>query len=293
MNTTRSAANKGMRILVAGARGMLGTDLVCVLEEKGHEVFATDVEELDITQPDFLARMIGDICPDVVVNCAAYTNVDRAEEEPERAFRINGLGAKNLSLVCEDHDIELCHISTDYVFDGTKEGPYLPDDPPNPINAYGRSKLAGEESIREIMNKYYIIRTSWLYGRYGKNFVYTILDLAKKQRELRIVSDQIGSPTWTGTLARVISVVIGTKKYGLYHVTDRTDGGVSWFEFAREIVRIFGIKADVVPVRSGDCSLLAKRPQNSVLDLISTESTLKVEMPSWKESLKGFFQTVN
>lgn len=282
-----------MRILVTGARGMLGTDLVCVLEEKGHEVFATDVEELDITQPDFLARMIGDICPDVVVNCAAYTNVDKAEEEPDRAYRINGLGVNNLALACEGHDIELCHISTDYVFDGTKKGPYTPDDHPNPINAYGRSKLAGEESIREIMKKYYIIRTSWLYGKYGKNFVTTVLDLAKRQGDLRIVSDQIGSPTWTVTLARVISVIIGTEKYGMYHVTDRTGGGISWYEFAREIVRLFGMKADVVPVKAGDLGSLAKRPRNSVLDLIATESILNVEMPYWKESLRGFFQTVN
>lgn len=282
-----------MRILVTGARGMLGTDLVCVLEEKGHEVFATDVEELDITQPDFLARMIGDICPDVVVNCAAYTNVDKAEEEPDRAYRINGLGVNNLALACEGHDIELCHISTDYVFDGTKKGPYTPDDRPNPINAYGRSKLAGEESIREIMKKYYIIRTSWLYGKYGKNFVTTVLDLAKRQGDLRIVSDQIGSPTWTVTLARVISVIIGTEKYGMYHVTDRTGGGISWYEFAREIVRLFGMKADVVPVKAGDLGSLAKRPRNSVLDLIATESILNVEMPYWKESLRGFFQTVN
>lgn len=275
---------------MTGARGMLGTDLVCVLEEKGHEVFATDVQELDITLLDFLARMIGDICPDVVVNCAAYTNVDKAEEEPERAYRINGLGAKNLALVCEADNIELCHISTEYVFDGTKEGPYMPDDPPNPINVYGKSKLAGEACIREIMKNYYIIRTSWLYGRYGKNFVYSILDLAKKQRELRIVSDRIGSPTWTGTLARVISVVIGTRKYGLYHATDRTEEGVSWFEFARHIVENAGLDVRITPIKSEEYPQKADRPKNSLLDIAGIENEFGESLPPWEESLKNLLR---
>jgi len=277
-----------MRVLVTGARGMLGTDLVCVLEEKGHEVFATDIEELDITQPDFLSKMIGDICPDVVVNCAAYTNVDKAEEEPENAYQINGLGVKNLALVCEDLDIDLCHISTDYVFDGTKEGPYTPDDPPNPINAYGQSKLAGEKYIQEIMKKFYIIRTSWLYGKYGKNFVYAVLDLAKKQSEIRIVDDQIGSPTWTVTLSKMIAKIIQTQKYGIYHVTDKTEKGINWYQFAREIVRLSGLDIKVVAIKTEDFPLKAKRPKSSVLDLVMVKMLLKEDLPFWKNSLKKF-----
>jgi len=279
-----------MRILVTGARGMLGTDLVCVLEEKGHEVFATDVEELDITLPVFLSRVIGDIGPDVVVNCAAYTNVDKAEEEQEEANRINGLGAKNLALVCEDHNIDLCHISTDYVFDGTKKGPYTPDDLPHPINVYGKSKLAGEKNIREIMKRYYIIRTSWLYGKYGKNFVTKVLDLARNQGDLRIVSDQIGSPTWTVTLARVISVIIGTEKYGLYHATDRTEGGISWYEFARNIVQFAGLDAGITPIRSEEFPQKAARPKNSVLDIGGIEKEFGGNLPCWEESLKSLLQ---
>ncbi len=269
---------------------MLGTDLVCVCEEKGHEVFATDIEELDITRPDFLFRMIKDICPDAVVNCAAYTNVDGAEDEPEKAFLINGTGVKNLALACEDLDVDLCHISTDYVFDGTKEGPYLPDDPPNPINVYGQSKLAGENHIREIMTEFCIVRTSWLYGKYGKNFVYKVLDLAKKQEELRIVSDQTGSPTWTGTLARVITDLIAAKKYGLYHATDETEGGLSWFQFAREIVEMAGLDARIVPVRSEEFPQKANRPRNSLLDLSGIRKVLTEDLPDWKESLKNLMK---
>jgi dTDP-4-dehydrorhamnose reductase len=277
-----------MRILVTGARGMLGTDLVCVLEEKGDEVFATDVEELDITQLEYLNKMIGDICPDVVVNCAAYTEVDRAEEEPNKAFSVNAKGAKNLALVCKEFDIDLCHISTDYVFDGTKNAPYMPDDPPSPINTYGKSKLAGEKNIQEIMKKFYIIRTSWLYGKYGKNFVFKMLELAKKQKELRVVDDQIGSPTWTVTLARVIAELIGKEMYGLYHVTDETGGGISWYEFAKEILKRSDHELKVIPITSKEFPLLAKRPKNSVLDLKNVQSLLGDKLPDWHESLDKF-----
>ncbi len=279
-----------MRILVTGARGMLGTDLVCILEEKGHELFATDVEELDITKIDFLRKMIEDICPDTVINCAAYTDVDKAEEEVEKAFLVNGQGVQNLALVCKDLDIDLCHISTDYVFDGTKDGAYTPDDPPNPINTYGKSKLAGEKYIQEIMKKFYIIRSSWLYGKYGKNFVYKVLDLAKKQRELRVVDDQIGSPTWAVTLARMIMDIVETKKYGIYHVTDKTENGISWFEFAKEIMCLSGLKTDVIPITTEEFPLPAKRPKNSVLDLTMIKSLLNESLPSWKESLRLFFK---
>ncbi len=274
-----------MRILVTGARGMLGTDLVCILEENEHEVFATDVEELDITQLEGLQKTVRDIDPDVLINCAAYTDVDKAEEEPDKAFLINGVGAQNLALVCKDSDIDLCHISTDYVFDGTKKDPYTTDDLPNPINTYGRSKLAGEEYIQQIGHKFYIVRTSWLYGKYGKNFVYKILDLAKKQKELRVVDDQKGSPTWTVTLARVIDRLIQTKKFGIYHVTDSTPGGISWCEFAKEITEKSGLTVRIIPISAAEFSQPARRPKYSVLDLIEIKSILNQELPSWKDSL--------
>lgn len=277
-----------MRILVTGARGMLGTDLVCVLEEKEHEVFATDIEELDITQLDGLNKVVKDICPDVIVNCAAYTDVDKAEEEVEQAFLVNGLGVQNLAFVCEDLDIELCHISTDYVFDGTKDGPYLTDDPPNPINTYGKSKLAGEQHVQEIMRKFYIIRSSWLYGKYGKNFVYTVLDLAKKQRELRVVDDQIGSPTWSITLSHATARLVQIKKYGIYHVTDNTTGGISWKKFAEEIVKQSSFNVKVIPIKTEDYPRPAPRPKNSVLDLTMVRLVLDEDLVSWDKSLKKF-----
>ena len=279
-----------MRILVTGARGMLGTDLVCILEEKEHEVFATDIDELDITQLDFLRKMTEEISPDIIINCAAYTDVDKAEEEPDKAFLINGIGVQNLALVCKDLDIDLCHISTDYVFDGTKEEPYTPNDVPCPLNTYGKSKLAGEKYIQEILSKFYIIRTSWLYGKYGKNFVYTILNLAKKQKKLKVVNDQIGSPTWTMTLAQVIAKIIPTHKYGLYHATDKTESGISWYEFAKEIVRLSGLKSEVIPVKTEEFPRPAKRPTNSVLDSATIELILDENLPSWEQSLQKFLK---
>jgi len=281
-----------MRILVTGARGMLGTDLVCLLEEKGHELFATDVEELDITNLDFLDKMIGDICPDVVINCAAYSDVDKAEEEGKIAFLVNGLGVRNLAHVCGELNIDLCHISTDYVFDGTKEGPYSPDDPPHPINTYGKSKLAGEKNIQEILNEYYIIRTSWLYGKNGNNFVSKIIDSAKKQKEIHVVDDQVGSPTWTVALSQAISLIITTKKYGIYHVTGETDGGISWYRFAQEIVKLSGLNSEVLPVKTGDFPVVAERPKNSVLDLSVAETVLNENLPLWNDSLKKFLSAL-
>jgi len=277
-----------MKILVTGAKGMLGTDLVPILKGKGHEVIATDIEELDITVPDQIKEVVRAAVPDIVINCAAYTQVDKAEEEPEKAFLINGQGAQNLALVCKDLDIDLCHISTDYVFDGTKDGPYKPDDPPNPINTYGKSKLAGEKYIQELLKKFYIIRSSWLYGKYGKNFVYTVMDLAKKQKELRVVDDQFGSPTWTVTLAWAITDIIETKKYGIYHVTDTTEGGTSWYEYAKEIVRLSGLQTEVIPVKTKEFPRPAPRPKNSVLDLTTVKLLLNESLPSWKESLQKF-----
>lgn len=281
-----------MKILVTGAKGMLGTDLVRILEENEYKVFATDIEELDITQFDSLEKKVSNISPNVIINCAAFTDVDKAEEELDKAFLINGIGVQNLALVCKDLDIDLCHISTDYIFDGTKEGPYMPGDSPNPINTYGKSKLAGEKYIQEILNKFYIIRTSWLYGKYGKNFVYTVLNLAKKQRELKIVNDQVGSPTWTITLSQVIAKLIQTQKYGIYHVTDKTENGITWYEFAKEILRLYKINTEVIPIKTENFPRPANRPKNSVLDLTLINSVLNESLPPFEESLKAFLSQI-
>jgi len=278
-----------MKILVTGAKGMLGTDLVPVLEGEGHQVTATDIDELDITAAPQIKEAVREAAPDVIIDCAAYTQVDKAEEEPRRAFWVNEKGTENIALVCRESGIDLCYISTDYVFNGEKKGPYSPDDKTDPINSYGASKLAGENAIRKIWDKHYIVRTSWLYGKNGKNFVNTILDLAKKQDEIRVVDDQMGSPTWTVSLARVMSKLIQTGKYGTYHVTDETEGGISWFRFAQEIVRLARLESRVVPIKSSEFPRPAKRPKNTALDLVQAEKVLGIEFPPWKNVLKEFF----
>lgn len=278
-----------MRILVTGAKGMLGTDLVPILEKDGHEVTATDIEEMDITVPDQIIEMVRTTKPAIIIHCAAYTQVDKAEEEPDKAFLINGKGTENIALVCRDFGIDLCYLSTDYVFNGEKEEPYVPEDKTNPVNTYGASKLAGENAILQSVEKFYIIRTSWLYGKNGKNFVKTILDLAKSQNEIKVVDDQIGSPTWTVSLARAMSKLIGTGKYGTYHVTDKTDGGISWYGFAEAIVGLSHLDCRVIPVTSSEFARPAKRPKNSVLDLSKIKLTLNEDAAVWKEALKNFF----
>ncbi len=280
-----------MKILVTGAKGMLAHDLIPLLKED-HEVVAFSKEDLDITVRNDAHQAIKKTLPDLVINCAAYTKVDKAEEERGKAFLINGIGVQNLSLLCHDNHIPLCHISTDYVFDGEKTEPYTPFDNTNPINAYGESKLAGEKYIEWIMNKFYIVRTSWLYGKKGANFVSTILRLAGEQSELRIVEDQRGSPTYTVSLSRAIRSLIGTGSYGIYHFTDETDAGISWYDFAREIVRISGCNAKVIPIKTDEFPRPAKRPKYAVLDIQPFSAVTNYRPTDWKDALKSYLSTV-
>lgn len=265
-----------MKIVITGASGMLGQDVVEVLKVDGFLTFPFSHKELDITDMKAVYKILKDSKPDVIINCVAYTKVDKAEEEKTLAFKVNGLGVQNLSIACKEFDIPICHISTDYVFDGNKKGSYTPFDTPNPINAYGLSKLAGEKYIQWITNKFYIVRSSWLYGKGGKNFVNIILKLAKEKEEIRVVSDQIGSPTWTVNLAGFLSKLIQTGRYGLYHYTDKTDGGISWYEFAKKIIELSNFKTKVVPISTEGYPTPAKRPKNSVLDISMSEIILSV-----------------
>lgn len=276
-----------MKIAITGSKGMLAKTLVPVLSEE-HNIFALSREDLDITNREAVQRVIKDLSPDIIINCAAYTKVDKAEEEKEKAFLINAIGVQNLASICSDLVIPLCHISTDYVFDGTKNSPYTPFDSTNPINTYGESKRAGEQYIQWILNKFYIIRTSWLYGEGGNNFVYTILRLAKERKELRVVSDQIGSPTSTSTLSEAIKRLIRTDAYGIYHFTDDSEGGISWFDFAKEILNIRSIKVDLLPIRTEDYPLPARRPPYSVLDTRIFSIITGYTPLNWKESLRYF-----
>ncbi|MBI1811022.1 MAG: dTDP-4-dehydrorhamnose reductase [Nitrospirae bacterium] len=207
-----------MKILIIGSEGMLARDLMPELKES-HEIIPLSRQKLDITQKDAVIKNIKSNAPDIVVNCAAYTKVDMAEEEREKAFQVNGIGIQNLAVACAEMQIPLCHISTDYVFDGRKNKPYTPFDAPNPLNVYGESKLAGEKYIQWIMNKFYIVRTCGLYGRGGNNFVLTILRLAKEQQTVKVVTDQICSPTYTLNLSAGIKKIIESGSFGIYHVT--------------------------------------------------------------------------
>ncbi len=250
-----------MKILVTGANGMLGQDLCPILEDVGAFVIETDVDTLDITKGDAVEQALTDIHPDMVIHCAAYTNVDKAEEELETAKLINVTGTENIAKICGKLDIPLVYISTDYVFDGTKTEPYAPDDTTNPLNNYGLTKLQGEEAVKKYCEKYYIARTSWLYGHYGKNFVETMISLAGKD-ELKVVDDQIGCPTWTVELANGILKLL-SKPYGTYHVCG--SGSTSWYGFAQEIFKQTGLNVNLKPCTTEEFPRPAKRPQYSVM----------------------------
>lgn len=280
-----------MKILITGSKGMLAQALIPLLKER-HEVFAFPREELDITNRDSIFNALSHVRPDLVINCAAYTKVDKAEEEREKAFLINGIGVQNLAVACADSEIPLCHISTDYVFDGEKKKPYTPFDNPNPINTYGESKLAGEKYIQWLLNKFYIVRTSWLYGRVGNNFVSTILRLGKEQRAIKVVTDQIGSPTYTVTLSDGIRRLIESGSYGIYHITDESDGGISWFDFAKEIVRISGLKTELIPVTTAEFLRPARRPMYSVLDTKMTRLAIGFRPANWNVPLKELIKSI-
>lgn len=250
-----------MKILVTGANGMLGQDLCPILEDVGAFVIETDADTLDITKGDAVAQALTDIHPDMVIHCAAYTNVDKAEEELETAKLINVTGTENIAKICGKLDIPLVYISTDYVFDGTKTEPYAPDDTTNPLNNYGLTKLQGEKAVKKYCTKYYIARTSWLYGHYGKNFVETMISLADKD-ELKVVDDQIGCPTWTVELANGILKLL-SKPYGTYHVCG--SGSTSWYGFAQEIFKQTGLNVNLKPCKTEEFPRPAKRPQYSVM----------------------------
>ncbi len=277
-----------MKVLITGAGGMLGKDVKGVLEERSFVLLPLDYEDLDITNRERVHKTLKESKPDLVINCAAYTKVDKAEEEKTLAFQVNALGTQNLAIACEELDIPICHISTDYVFDGEKGLSYTPFDNTNPINTYGLSKLAGEKYIQWITRKFYIVRTSWLYGKGGKNFVNTILKLSKEKEEIRVVSDQIGSPTWTVSMAEFLSKLIQTERYGIYHFTDKTNGGISWYEFAKEVVKLNNLRIKVVPISTEEYKALAKRPKNSLLDISMSEVIVGANSKWWGETLYNY-----
>lgn len=271
-------------ILITGGNGQLGSELRHLLDENKVEYISTDAKELDITDGEKTLQFIMKLKPAIIYHCAAYTAVDKAEDEgKELDERINVMGTENVAKAAKAVDATMIYISTDYVFDGLKKGhEYRVDDKTNPLNEYGRTKLLGENAVKNVLEKYYIIRTSWVFGQYGHNFVFTMQNLAKTHDTLTVVNDQFGRPTWTRTLAEFMLFVIENKaEYGTYHLSN--EGSCSWYEFAKEILKDTDVK--VLPVTSAEFPQKATRPQYSVMDL-SKAKNLGFEIPTWKKALK-------
>ena len=277
-----------MRVLVTGAAGMLARDLVPCLQMRGHDVLAPPEKDLDVTRLDAIKRWTSSASPEVIVNCAAYTKVDQAESEEHLASVINGLAVQNLCLACQEIGIPLVHFSTDYVFDGTKAGPYTIYDHPHPINAYGRTKLLGEEYVLWLLQKFYLVRTSWLFGIDGPNFVETMLKLARKQKQVSVVSDQRGCPTWTQHLSEAVFSLIESGRYGVYHATN--SGPTTWFDYATEIFRLAETGTAVLPITTDQFPTAATRPKNSVLDPFPLPEVTGRDMPTWQEALRAYLE---
>ncbi|MNX64730.1 dTDP-4-dehydrorhamnose reductase [compost metagenome] len=283
-----------MQVFVTGAQGMLGQDLVPVLKAAGDVVIPSgmqpseeaDFVQLDITDLEATKRVIAAARPDVVINCAAYTNVDGAEADPDSAYRVNALGTWNLALACQEVGAAMLLVSTDYVFDGTKGSAYDEYDTPNPQSVYGRSKYAGEQHLQQMLNRFYIVRTAWLYGHHGKNFVETILKAAAERAELQVVNDQWGCPTWTKDLAEAINQIIRTGRYGIYHATG--EGACTWMDFARKIVELGGRTTPVLPQTTEELNRPAPRPRYSVMRNQAIELAGMAPLPAWEESLEHY-----
>ncbi|GGC99122.1 dTDP-4-dehydrorhamnose reductase [Enterococcus wangshanyuanii] len=277
-------------ILLTGGNGQLGTELRHLLDEQGLEYVSTDSKEMDITDAEQTMAFITDLKPEVIYHCAAYTAVDKAEDEgKELDEKINVDGTRNVALAAQKVGATLVYVSTDYVFDGTKkEDTYKTDDQTNPQNEYGRTKLLGEQIVQEIMEDYYIIRTSWVFGQYGHNFVFTMQRLAETNKQLTVVDDQFGRPTWTRTLAEFMTFAIKEKvPYGVYHLSN--DNSCSWYEFAKEILKDKDV--DVLPVDSSKFPQKATRPKYSVMDLDKTKA-LGFKIPTWQEALAAMLTQV-
>ena len=278
-----------MRILVTGARGQLGSDAVAELEARGYDVIAADVAEMDITDSVAVSSFIKSSAPDAVIHCAAYTATEKAEEEPTVCERVNALGTRNIAAVCRELGIKLLYISTDYVFDGQGEQPFKTDDAVAPLSVYGRTKYEGEVAVRELTDKHFIVRISWVFGLHGKNFVTTMLRLGQNGKVFA-VNDQIGSPTYTRDLSVLLADMIASENYGTYHATN--EGLCSWYDFAKEIFAISGMDVEVVPVGADHFPSKIRRPANSRLDKSSLDAAGFARLPHWKDALARYLEEI-
>lgn len=281
-----------MKMLVTGSKGQLGYDVINELEKRGHEAIGVDVEEMDITNEEKVREVLLPSKVDGVIHCAAYTAVDKAEDEIELVRKINAEGTENIAKCCKELDIKMMYISTDYVFDGEGVEPWDPDDlNRKPLNAYGETKYEGELAVENNLNKYFIVRISWVFGVNGSNFIKTMLRLSETNKEIRVVDDQVGSPTYTYDLARLLVDMMETDKYGRYHATNV--GLCSWYEFACEIFKQAKRDVKVIPVSSDEFPSKAKRPANSRMDQSKLTKNGFEPLPTWQDALSRYLKTIS
>jgi len=280
-----------MKVVVTGAAGQLGQDVVRELAKKNHDAYGADRSQLDITIEADVMSYIHEVKPDVILHCAAYTNVDAAEENEDTAYQINASGTEYLAKAANEVGAKMLYVSTDYVFDGTATEPYEVDQATSPLGAYGRTKLAGEQLLQKHLDQFFIVRTAWVFGVYGNNFVKTMIRLGKERGEVGVVHDQVGSPTYTVDLAKFMVELMETEKYGIYHATN--SGVCSWYEFAVEIFKQAGLEVTVNPLTSEQFPRPAKRPNYSVLSKKKIEAEGLTPLRDWKEALAAYLEESN
>lgn len=286
-----------MKALVTGVKGQLGYDVVNELTKRGYEAVGVDIEEMDITDEASVNKVIKECNPDVVVHCAAWTAVDAAEDEENipKVMAVNAKGTENIAKVCKEIDAKMIYISTDYVFNGQGETPWKPDDEREPLNVYGQSKYEGELAVTSLLEKYYIVRIAWVFGVNGKNFIRTMINLGQTHDKLTVVSDQIGTPTYTYDLARLLVDMAETDKYGIYHATNE-GGYISWYDFTVEIMKQAGqydekyAKVQVSPVSSDAYPAKAKRPSNSRMNKDKLKENGFTPLPTWQDALGRYLK---
>ncbi|HAX84069.1 MAG TPA: dTDP-4-dehydrorhamnose reductase [Ruminococcaceae bacterium] len=277
-----------MKVLVTGYNGQLGFDVIRELNSRSVECRGVDRDDFDITNRDETVGYICNYKPDAVIHCAAYTAVDRAEDDEENCRRVNVDGTENIAIACEKIGAKMLYVSTDYVYGGAGDTPFEPSDMTDPKNVYGRTKLDGEKAVMKHLKKYFIVRTSWVFGINGGNFVKTMLRLGGERAELNVVCDQVGSPTYTPDLARLICDLIATERYGIYHGTN--ENYCSWAEFASEIMKLGGKNTRINPVRSEEYPVKAERPHNSRLSKKCLDDAGIKRLPTWQNALKRFIK---
>ena len=279
-----------MKVLVTGVGGQLGYDVMRELQRQHIDCIGADRKEFDITDFDTAHKFITSYMPEAVVHCSAYTAVDKAEDERELCHQVNVAGTENIAKICKEIDAKIVYISTDYVFDGTKNGWYEVDDKPNPVNVYGATKLGGELAVQNILDKYFIVRISWVFGINGNNFIKTMLRLGKDRTELNVVADQIGSPTYTADLSRLLVEMIQTDKYGIYHATN--EEVCSWAEFAEEIFKAANMNVKVNHISTAEYPTKAKRPLNSKMSKEKLVRNGFSKLPDWRNAVSRYMNNL-